>query len=257
MRGVAAISVQQLQELGWRIFADLESDSGHILIHCSECKGQKKDCEPNAGICPLIRVSGQPPAEDDHPTRSKLASKMKVVIEATLQRDQLLGIFGKDVVETNPQAANDTYLQRLADYQSLSRPVFTSSTAFTLDENTRTFLNYFREIERLCAEIKVLIPCEDEFRQKRTSRMLPLEVPAHLRHEGVLEENVYEAYENLAEAYQQLQAGISLNLPVFQFESMNTDRQILVTLESIRDRLETGELKLQTIRVPHLWSSEG
>lgn len=117
-RGIATITVGQLRELGFRVFGDLKKDLTHVCVHCAECNGKQEDCVPKSADCPLLRPTGLAPTKDEHVLRTKLAGTMNILFNATVTKEELLTIFGKDVDDTKPVAANTQYEKRLNEYRA-------------------------------------------------------------------------------------------------------------------------------------------
>lgn len=109
-RGIATVGVKQLTDLGFKICGDLSVDDKHVCIHCSTCNLSKSECTPESGCsCGFITPENYY-AENDR-LRKALSEEMKVVVEATNSRDELLNIFTKDL-EGNPKTINQEYERR-------------------------------------------------------------------------------------------------------------------------------------------------
>lgn len=97
-RGIASITVEEVQRLGFQICGNLESNDRHVCLHCQACICQERNCEPLGSTCSFVSPES-PTAENDR-MRRQLADAMTVIIEARKNKADLLAIFGKDVTGT-------------------------------------------------------------------------------------------------------------------------------------------------------------
>lgn len=117
-RGIATVSVSDLEGQGFRIFGDLEIAPEHVCLHCSCCDGLVRNCSPKSesDFCPFTLDSQAQQPFEAHSLRQRLAESLSILFPAILTTENLLLVLGKDVSESNPLEANITYEKRLAEY---------------------------------------------------------------------------------------------------------------------------------------------
>jgi hypothetical protein len=113
-RGIALISTRHLLDLGFTLKGDPAANAGHICLHCNRCDGTQYNC---SAIGPCAFITPEDYRADNDMMRKALSEAMTVVIEATNTREQLLSIFGRDVLQDDPLHANEEYIRRWQNAQ--------------------------------------------------------------------------------------------------------------------------------------------
>lgn len=108
-RGLAVITVKQVQELGYWLTAKGKDDP-HVELHCPSCNGNERDCSAEKGSCPF--VSPEHKLAEDDVARKRLAEAMTVVIEATNSQAELIKVFATDLRKEEAARANLEYVRR-------------------------------------------------------------------------------------------------------------------------------------------------
>jgi hypothetical protein len=96
-RGIAIVSVGQILDLDFHLYADLDENDQHVCIHCLTCNGQKDDCSPKAMSYTFVSPEA-PNAENDR-SRRQLADAIAIVLESRNSRTELLEIFAQTLQE--------------------------------------------------------------------------------------------------------------------------------------------------------------